>query len=257
MIQRSYSLPSCTLLIDGISTSGDTLSILSGFSCRFSHQAEAIEGGLDLLKALVKVVGAYAQALKSNTPLTIPEGQVRLEPEGKHLHLLSITANEANANNTQKIEIKLNTIQLFDLMESLDRLCCDPTTLPDLRLVTQISDYRSQAQLNSQAVPAIAGVISLAIAATVLYFVPTPKPETKPAQPVPTQTNPLPKVSTPPKPSASPESTSIPNSSASPESSPTPTSSASPESSPTPSSSASPESSPTPTSSASPSSRNN
>ena len=232
MIQRSYSLPSCTLLIDGISTSGDNLSILSGFSCRFSHQPEAIAGGLDLLKALVKVVGAYAQALKSNTPLTIPEGQVRLEPEGKYLHLLSITANEANANTTQKIEIKLNTVQLFDLMESLDRLCCDATTLPDLRLVTQISDYRSQAQLNSQAVPAIAGVISLAIAATVLYFVPTPKPETKPAQPVPAQTQPLPKVSTPPKPSASPESSANPES----ESSPTPTSSASPESSPTPSS---------------------
>lgn len=232
MIQRSYSLPSCTLLIDGISTSGDNLSILSGFSCRFSHQPEAIAGGLDLLKALVKVVGAYAQALKSNTPLTIPEGQVRLEPEGKYLHLLSITANEANANTTQKIEIKLNTVQLFDLMESLDRLCCDATTLPDLRLVTQISDYRSQAQLNSQAVPAIAGVISLVIAATVLYFVPTPKPETKPAQPVPAQTQPLPKVSTPPKPSASPESSANPES----ESSPTPTSSASPESSPTPSS---------------------
>jgi hypothetical protein len=217
MIQRSYSLPSCTLLIDGISTSGDTLSILSGFSCRFSHQPEAIEGGLDLLKALVKVVGAYAQALKSNTPLTIPEGHVRLEPEGKYLHLLSINANEANANTTKKIEIKLNTVQLFDLMESLDRLCCDATTLPDLRLVTQISDYRSQAQLNSQAVPAIAGVISLAIAATVLYFVPTPKPETKPVQPVPTQTKPLPKVSTPPTPSVSPSD--------SPESSPSPNSS--------------------------------
>lgn len=246
MIQRSYSLPSCTLLIDGIITSGDVLSILSGFSCRFSHQPEAIEGGLDLLKALVKVVGAYAQALKSNIPLTIPEGQVRLEPQGKHLHLLSITANEANANTTQKIEIKLNTIQLFDLMESLDRLCCDATTLPDLRLVTQISDYRSQAKINSQIVPAISGIVSLAIAATVLYFVPTPKPETKPSQPVPTQTKPLPKVST--KPSASPESTSTPTSSASPESSPTPTSSASPESSPTPTSSPIPQGSSTPSS---------
>ncbi|MFM7887113.1 MAG: DUF4335 domain-containing protein [Pseudanabaena sp.] len=218
MIQRSYSLPSCTLLIDGISTYGDTLSILSGFSCRFSHQSEVIEGGLELLKALVKVVGAYAQALKSNTPLTIPEGQVRIKSEGNLLHLLSITANEANANTTQKIEIKLNTIQLFDLMESLDRLCCDATTLPDLRLVTQISDYRSQAQLNSQVVPAIAGVISLAITTTVLYFVPTPKPETKPAQPVPTQTKPLPKVSTPP--TVSPSPSDNPESSPSPSSSP-------------------------------------
>ena len=217
MIQRSYSLPSCTLLIDGIITGGDVVSILTSFSCRFSHHAEPIVGGLELLNALVKVVGAYAQALKSNTLVAIPEKQVRLEPEGKHLHILSVLLNEADAHNPKQLQIKLNTIQLFDLMESLDRLCCDPMTLPDLKLVTQISDYRSQSQLNSQAVPAIAGVFSLAIAATVLYFIPTPKPETKPT--VPVQTQPLPKQTKPPTPSASP------NNSASPESSPTPSAS--------------------------------
>ncbi len=213
MIQRSYSSPSCTLLIEGISTGGDVLSILTSFACRFSHETEPVVGGLDLLSALVKVVGAYAQALKSNTLVAIPEKQVRLEPEG-HLHKLSVLLNEADAHSPKQLQIKLNTIQLFDLMESLDRLCCDPTTLPDLKLVTQISDYRSQSQLNSQAVPAVAGVISLAIAATVLYFIPIPKPQPKPAQTVPVPTKPLPKVSTPPTPSASPESS--PTSTASP-----------------------------------------
>ncbi|PZV10695.1 MAG: hypothetical protein DCF20_20985 [Pseudanabaena sp.] len=221
MIQRSYSLPSCTLLIDGIVTGNDVLSILTSFSCRFSHNAEPIVGGLDLLNALVKVVGAYAQALKSNTLVAIPEKQVRLEPEGKHLHLLSVLLNEADAHNPKQLQIKLNTIQLFDLMESLDRLCCDSTTLPDLKLVTKITDYRSQSRLNSQAVPAIAGVFCLAIAATVLYLIPTPKPQPKPAQTVPVQTKPLPKVSTPP----TTESTASPESSPTTESSPTPTSS--------------------------------
>ena len=216
MIQRSYSSPSCTLLIEGISTGGDVLSILTSFACRFSHEAEPVVGGLDLLSALVKVVGAYAQALKSNTLVAIPEKQVRLEPEGKHLHRLSVLLNEADAHSPKQLQIKLNTIQLFDLMESLDRLCCDPTTLPDLKLVTQISDYRSQAQLNSQAVPAIAGVISLAIAATVLYFIPIPKPQPKPAQTVPVPTKPLPKVSTPPTLEASPESSPTSTPSASP-----------------------------------------
>ncbi|PZO42621.1 MAG: hypothetical protein DCF19_06160 [Pseudanabaena frigida] len=239
MIQRSYSLPSCTLQIEGISTGGDVLSILSSFGCRFNHHAEPIVGGLELLNSLVKVVGAYAQALKSNTALMIPEKQVRLEPEGKHIHVLSVLLNEADANNPKQLQIKLNTIQLFDLMESLDRLCCDPTTLPDLKLVTQIADYRSLSQLNNQAVPAIAGVVSLAIAATVLYFIPIPKPSPKPSQPVPVQTVPKPKVSTPP---------TSPTSSSSPESSATPTRSASPESSPSPTRSASPESSPTPSS---------
>ncbi len=209
MIQRSYNLPSCTLLIEGISTGGDVLSILTSFGCRFNHQAEPIVGGLDLLNALVKVVGAYAQALKSNTQLTIPDERVRLEPEGKHIHVLSVLLNEADANAPKKLEIKLNTIQLFDLMEGLDRLCCDPLTLPEVKLVTQITDYRSQSQLNSPALPAIAGVVSLAIAATVLYFIPTPKPEPKPAQTVPVQTQPLPKVSAPPTPS--PTSSESPN----------------------------------------------
>jgi hypothetical protein len=214
MIQRSYSLPSCTLLIDGIITGGDVMSILTSFSCRFSHHAEPVVGGLDLLNALVKVVGAYAQALKSNTLVAIPEKQVRLEPEGKHLHLLSVLLNEADAHNPKQLQIKLNTIQLFDLMETLDRLCCDRNTLPDLKLVTQISDYRSQSQLSSQAVPAIAGVISFAIAATVLYLLPTPKPKPQPAQTVPVQTQPLPKRSTPP--TLSPTSESSPTPTASP-----------------------------------------
>jgi hypothetical protein len=210
MIQRSYSLPSCTLLIEGISTGGDVLSILTSFGCRFNHHSEPIVGGLDLLNALVKVVGAYAQALKSNTELTIPEDRVRLELEGKHIHLLSVLLNEADASNPKKLQVKLNTIQLFDLMESLDRLCCDPTTLPEVKLVSQIADYRSPSQLNNQALPAIAGVVSLAIAATILYLIPTPKPDPKPDKPVPQQTQPLLKQSTPPTPT-SPTPTSSPS----------------------------------------------
>ncbi len=209
MTQRIYSLPSCTLLIDGITTGGDVLSILSGFNCRFNHHAEPIVGGLDLLNALVKVVGTYAQALASKSTLTIPEGQVSLALESKHLHLLSVSNNEADASNPQKLQIKLNTVQLFDLMESLDRLCCDPMTLPEVKLVTHITDYRSPSQLNGLAFPAITGVVSLAIAATVLYFIPTPKPQPKPAQVVPVQTKPLPKVSAPPLPS--PTSSGDPN----------------------------------------------
>ena len=214
MIQRSYSLPSCTLLVDGIVTGGDVMSILTSFSCRFNHHSEPIVGGLDLLNALVKVVGAYVQALKSNTSVAIPEKQVRLEAEGTHLHLLSVLVNASDASNPKSLQIKLNIIQLFDLMENLDRLCCDSSTLPDLRLVTKISDYRSQSQFNSQAFPAISGVVSLAIAATVLYFIPTPQP-TKPVSPLPVQTKPLPKVSAPPSPtpSISPDASSSPSAS--------------------------------------------
>jgi hypothetical protein len=209
MIQRSYSLPSCTLVVEGIATGSDILSILTNFSCRFNHHAEPIAGGLDLLSALVKVVGAYAQALKSNTLVLIPEKQVKLEREDNNLHLLSILLNEADAHSPKQLQIKLNTVQLFDLMESLDRLCYDSSTLPDLKLTTKISDYRSQSQLTNQAIPAISGVISLAIAATVLYFIPTPKLQPKPEPILIVPTKPIPNVSTPPMPtpSATPDQT--------------------------------------------------
>jgi len=218
MMQRSYNLPSCSLSIEGISTSGDVLSILTNFGCRFNHHPEQIVGGLDLLKALVKVVGAYAQALKSNTSVAIPDEQVMLEPDGKHLHILSVALGESASANSQKLQIKLNTIQLFDLMEGLDRLCCDPQTLPELKLVTHITDYRSQSPMTAQAIPAIAGVFSVAIASAALYLIPVPKPDPMPVQPVPAQPQPLPTNSAIPKPSAIPDSSPEPPSSDAPSS---------------------------------------
>lgn len=210
MMQRSYNLPSCSLSIEGISTSGNVLSILTNFGCRFNHHPEQIVGGLDLLKALVKVVGAYAQALSSSTAVAISDQQVKLEPVGQHLHNLSVALGESEYANSQNIQIKVTTIQLFDLMEGLDRLCCDSQTLPDLKLVTHLDDYRSPSPVAVKAIPAIAGVFSVAIASAVLYFVPIPKPEPKPSQPIPTQTQPLPKNSAPPAPTTDPIPTSSP-----------------------------------------------
>lgn len=232
MIQRSYSLPSCTLLVEGISTGGEVLSIVTSFGCRFNHHPEPIIGGLELLKAMVTVVGAYAQSLTSNNPATNADAQVQITPEGKHFHVLSVLLNQSDANNPQQMQVKLNTIQLFDLMESLDRLCCDPTTLPEVNLLTQAAAQRSNSLLSGQAIPAIAGVFSLAIAATVLYLIPTPKPDPKPSQPIPQQTQPLPK----PTPTVSPTPPTAPTS----ESSPTPDTTSPETLSPSPESSASP-----------------
>ena len=203
MIQRNYSLPSCTLQVEGIVTGGDVLSILTNFVCRFSHHPEPIMGGLDLLTNLVKVTGAYSQALNSNTSLAIPEGLVQITPQGKHLHLLSVQLDDGNA--PKPLQITLNTIQFFDLIEGLDRLCLDPLTLPQVALVTQTSEYKAQKALAGQAIPAIAGVFSVAISAAALYLIPVPKPDPKPVPSVPTQPQPLPTNSAPPKPSASPD----------------------------------------------------
>jgi hypothetical protein len=243
MIQRSYSLPSCTLLVEGISTGGEVLSIVTSFGFRFHHHPEPIIGGIDLLKSMVKVVGAYAQALKSNSTVTIPDAQVSLVPEGQHFHLLSVMQNQSDANNPKQMQVKLDTVQLFDLMESLDRLCTDPTTLPDLQIITTITEYKSSSQLSNSALPAILGVFSLAIATTVLYFVPIPKQEPKPVQPIPQTTQPLPQQSAPPTPPS-------PDTPPTPETSPSPTDPAttlepttSPTAEPTPESTVPPDSS--------------
>ncbi len=226
MMQRSYSLPSCTLLVEGISTGGNVLSIVTSFGCRFNHHPEPIIGGLELLKAMVTVIGAYAQSLASNNSMKSNDEQVQIAPEGKHFHVLSVMLNQSDANNPQQMQVKLNTIQLFDLMESLDRLCCDPTTLPEVNLATQAAAQRSNSLLSSQAIPAIAGVFSVTIAASLLYLIPTPKPDPRPTEPLPQQTQPLPQpIPTPtvsPTTEASPSPSPVPESSDLPEASPTP-----------------------------------
>ncbi|NJL43104.1 MAG: DUF4335 domain-containing protein [Pseudanabaena sp. SU_2_4] len=85
-IQRTYNLPNCTLLIEGISP-GDSgiLSILTNFECRFHHTQDkqsVIAGGRKLLDALVESVGQYAQNLSGGNVVAISVAPVRLEPGG-------------------------------------------------------------------------------------------------------------------------------------------------------------------------------
>ncbi|MBD2152145.1 DUF4335 domain-containing protein [Pseudanabaena sp. FACHB-1277] len=234
MLQRNYSLPSCTLLVEGISTGGDVLSIVTSFGCRFNHHPEPIVGGLELLKAMVSVIGAYAQSLASNNSMQSNNEQVQIAPEGKHFHVLSVMLNQSDANNPKQMQVKLNTIQLFDLMESLDRLCCDPTTLPEVNLTSQAAAQRTNSLLGNQVIPAIAGVFSVAIAASLLYLIPTPKPDPKPTLPQQTQPlpQPVPKVS--PTVETSPSASPAPEGSVLPEPSLPPKDPATPEASPSP-----------------------
>jgi hypothetical protein len=183
-IQRTYNLPNCTLLIEGISPGNtDVLSILTNFECRFQHTPKVITGGRELLEALVKSVGQYVQDLSIGDPVTTEVVPVRLEPIGPHVHRLSIEPNRDETNNSdrdrdlQPVEISLNVGQLFDLMESIDRLCLDPQTLTDLQLVTDTSEVVIQSRAKERLVPAAMGIAGFAIAASAMFFVPVPKPQ--------------------------------------------------------------------------------
>lgn len=203
-IQRTYNLPNCTLSIEGISPgNSDVLSILTNFECRFQHTPKIITGGRELLDALVKSVGQYVQDLSVGDPVVTEVAPVRLEPTSPHVHKLSVDPSLDGDNatdrdrNLQPVEISLNVVQLFDLMESIDRLCLDSQTLSDLQLVTDTSDVVIQSRAKERLVPAAMGIAGFAIAASAMFFVPVPKPQPQP-QPQSQTTQVQPKAS--PKP---------------------------------------------------------
>ncbi len=179
-IQRTYNLPNCTLLIEGISP-GDSgiLSILTNFECRFQHTQTAIAGGRKLLDALVKSVGQYAQDLSGGTVVAIAVAPVRLEPINAYAHQLHIDSSDDNDVSlaASPVTVRLNTIQLFDLMESIDQLCLDRQTLPDLELVSDTSELVIQSKTRERIVPAVMGIAGFAIAASAMFLIPAPKPQ--------------------------------------------------------------------------------
>ncbi|MEE3717061.1 DUF4335 domain-containing protein [Tumidithrix elongata RA019] len=200
IVQRTYNLPNCTLLIEGIGSGGEgVVSMMTNFEFRFPHCQERIVGGRDLMNALMISVNLYTQALQSGDLVSLSNDKIKIAPEGKFLHKLQLPASEATALNAQPFQIQLNTVQLFDLVEGIDQLCFDKQVVPDLTLSLDTEAYRAKPQPAAKLFPAFAGVASLAIAATVLYFVPVPTPAPKPERVVPAQTTPL-STPLPPKP---------------------------------------------------------
>ncbi|AFY73106.1 hypothetical protein Syn7502_00991 [Synechococcus sp. PCC 7502] len=177
-IQRLYSLPSCTLQIEGISAEvGNKLSILTGFEFKFHHNGTKVTGGRDLLESLIRSTSTYVQALQAAIPTTVDDQSVRLEVVGDYLHKLSIKSSDLN----QPVEISLDTVQLFDLTESIDQLCTDPQVMLDLKVVIEPVAHSSKSSV--AVLPAFIGVSTLAIASAILLLIPPPKPPTLKPQP--------------------------------------------------------------------------
>ena len=207
-IQRKYSLPNCTLLLEGLSDMTRTdnfqelrpeLSILVNAECYLSNYNQPISGGREFFESLVRAVSVYAQEVLSNIPN--PQGKkfdnqnselVELQKIDSNRHKLTvhseITADNQGGNNNpgQPIQIVLNTVQLFDLVEAVDQFFADSQTLPELSLelhpVNRSYGGSSQTLLK-QAIPATVGVSSLAVAAVAFSLIPAPQirpPQIKP-----------------------------------------------------------------------------
>ncbi|MGM3306758.1 DUF4335 domain-containing protein [Anabaena sp. WFMT] len=237
-IQRKYSLPNCTLLLEGLSDvtlSGHfqelrpELSILVNAECYLSSYTQPIAGGREFFESLVRAVSAYAQEFLSNVPNPQAHNHeselVELQKIDSNRHKLIVHSEiaaegfESKSNDLKQplIQVDLNTVQLFDLVEAVDQFFADTQTLPELSLelqpVTRRYGGASQAVLK-QAVPATVGLSTLAVAAIAFSLI--PPPQVRPPEPKPEEQSSTTTPTASPTTTASNTPTTTPTASASP-----------------------------------------
>jgi hypothetical protein len=236
-VQRRYSLPNCKLILEGLSDDSSTnpadirpaMPILVNAECHLPNLDQPLTGGREFLESLVTAVSNYAQEFLSG--IAHPKSRkvqadlVRLEkgPQAD-LHTLSLQpeaaaapAAEETAKDKSAIAVNLTTVQLFDLLEAVDQLLADRSTLPDLSLDLKSvpKQYAATHQSVGQTVaPAVLGVTGLAIAGAALFAIPIPKKVEPPKIPQPkaqTQASPVPQTPTASgSPTTSPTSAALP-----------------------------------------------
>jgi hypothetical protein len=245
-IRRQYSLPNCTLILEGLSdgTGGNPLdarpliTILVNAECHFIGQEQRLSGGRDFFESLVRSVNRYAQEFLSQVhhPRLHEDKPelVQLEKvKEKNLHRLTVlpTAEAVpvgagggrfhdSISHAQKpqgaVQMFLTTVQLFDLVEGIDQFLADRQTLPDLSVTLQPLPRRyrkADEPIAKRAAPAALGVTGLAVAAIAFFLVPVPQVrEPKPAESQANTTN-----TASPSPNGQPQAASpTPNSTATP-----------------------------------------
>ena len=190
-ILRQYTQPNCTLILEGMEDVSEEnvdildgqcpMSILINAECKFIKSQRQLSGGSVFLENLAVAVSRYAQGFLSG--LTHPKEeateypQIQIEKVAEnHLHRLTF-APEPNSGE-EKQEINLTTVELFDLVDTIDQMYSDRSTLPNLTLELNAigKRYRKPEQpLAERAKPAVVGVASLAIAAAIFYLIPAPE----------------------------------------------------------------------------------
>ncbi len=189
-IRRQYQLPNCSLILDGLSVdsglgSEAVMSLLVNAECRISGVEGSLNGGLNFFTALVRAVSQYAQEVLSGfAHPQVLEGDpllVHINPgEGPYHHLVvqPEVADLGASNDGRAIDIKLSTVQLFDLTEAVDQFFGDSQTLPELSPALMPLSRRfvhTDEPLSDRAMPAILGIGGLIAATLAIGFLPLPK----------------------------------------------------------------------------------
>mgnify|MGYP002776992076 CR=1 FL=1 len=192
-LQRQYSLPNCTLTLEGLSDSAGTgqfdvrpvMSLLINAECHLPGQEKPLVGGREFFESLVTAVSLYAQEFLSGVHLprhtySDRPSFIRLERLDRAHHRL-IVEKDPNNPNSEERTVDLTTVQLFDLVEAIDQFVADTQTLPywSLNLSPVPKRYaRSGEPLAKQVVPASIGVSGLALAAIAFFSLPTMRVKT-------------------------------------------------------------------------------
>ncbi|MGV0027796.1 DUF4335 domain-containing protein [Phormidesmis priestleyi] len=188
-IQRQYSLPNCTLVLEGLSDSAaaqtefrPVMSLLINAECHLPGQEKPLSGGREFFESLVTAVSLYAQEFLSGVHLprhtySDKPSFVKLERVNRTHHRISVEPS-ADHKTTAAQAVDLNTVQLFDLVEAIDQFVADNQTLPfwSLNLAPVPKKYvGSRESISKQAIPAAIGVSGLALAAIAFLALPMPK----------------------------------------------------------------------------------
>ena len=189
-IRRQYQLPNCSLILDGLSIDPapgkeDVMSLLVNAECRISGLERSLNGGYNFFAALVRAVSQYSQEILSGfAHPQVVEGEpllVHINPGDGPYHHLVVQPEIADLGETgdgRAIDIKLSTVQLFDLTEAVDQFFDDTQTLPELRthlLPLPRRFVRTEEPLSDRALPAILGAGTLVVATMALGLLPIPE----------------------------------------------------------------------------------
>ncbi|TVQ57772.1 MAG: DUF4335 domain-containing protein [Spirulina sp. DLM2.Bin59] len=185
-IKRQYNLPNVRLELEGFNPNATDsggnarplMAIVTNVECHFNNGEHFLSGGRDFLEGLVQGVSAYVQGVLSGIdhPNSTGGALVKLVAgSGADRHLLS-----AQTPAGETVEVELNTLELFDLVDAIDQLCTDNRTLPDIDLnLNPVSRrYRvADVPQHQRAMPMVTGLGTLAIAAALLFLIPVPQVE--------------------------------------------------------------------------------
>ena len=210
-ITKQYDRPNCILTLEGFNedfaglqdSSGDEpglISILTSAECIFQSSNQKLQGGRVFLENLARAINNYAQEILSGLShpqedlQEYPRVQVSALDESK-TYLITLENDPTQEISAQEIELR--TTEFFDLLDVIDQFYADSTTLPDVSLELEVVSKKlrqSEEPLSQRMIPVVTGTLSLAVAAGLLFFIPTPKPESSdipiPSENVPAETFP-------------------------------------------------------------------